>query len=147
MGKFKFRYETLKSVREAMEKKAQKELAEIDLKIKKKYDEIKSLEIKKITERRKFDALRKATISQIQVFEKYIESLEAEKQRIQIEINKLDDLRYEKQKELMKKAQEVKIMEKLKEKHLEDFIREENKTEQKQIDETATGLFVRNKEE
>ncbi len=147
MGKFKFKYEVVQSVREAMEKKAQKELAEIDLKIKRKLEEIQKVELKKLNSKREFDNKRKVTIAEIQFFEKYLESLEEEKEKLHLEVIKLKDLREEKQKELMQKAQEVKIMEKLREKHLEEFIMTENKLEQKQIDEIATELFVRNREE
>ena len=53
----------------------------------------------------------------------------------------------EKQKKLVLARQKTMVLEKLKEKQREEFIYQENLVEQKQIDEMALTMFMRNKDE
>ena len=143
MTNFKYKFKNIKEIKERFEKKAQKELAIIDLEIKKKNNEIieftkqlKECSRKKIEEKSKrimdlhfYEKYQRFLIEQIELAQKSI--LARKKDR---EIKVL---------ELIKKSKETKTFEKLEEQHLAVFIKTQEMTDQKEMDEFAVNEFLR----
>jgi len=145
LAKFVYKYESVKKVKENLEKKAQKELALIDLRIETVEREILAVE----EERKQLMASgpqnKKIKISEVQskiYYDKYLE------EHIKTLIEKLGTLKAEKKvilDELVKKSKEHKIFKTLEEKHLQNFLNEENKSDQIQMDDISVQKFVRKK--
>lgn len=143
MSTFKYKFKSIKEIKERFEKKAQKELAIIDLEIKKKNSEINEL-TKQIKEcnRKKTEDKSKA-IRDLHFYEKYqrflIEQIELAKKSI-LERKKERELKVI---ELIKKSKETKTFEKLEEQHLAEFVKSQEVSEQKEMDEFAVNEFLR----
>ena len=143
MAKFQYKFKTIKDIKERLEKKAQKELAIIDLEIKNKNEEIleltkqlqecnrKKLEIKsnKIKDLHFYEKYQRFLIEQIELVEKYILARKKERSKKMLE--------------LVKKSQETKTFEKLEEKHLTEFLNAQDKLDQKEMDEFAVNEYLR----
>ena len=144
MSKFRFKFENVKKVKEALETKTKKEIAQIDIEI----EEDNNQKQKLIDEKK--NALNK--ISRVSVkaselrFCKNYESLTEKKiQKIDEHMHKLGIRREIKIEELVEKKRETKILSKLEENMLDDFNKEQNKLDIKKFDEIATQKFVRQK--
>jgi flagellar export protein FliJ len=143
MGKFKFKYDPIKRVKEQLEKKVQKEIAEFNDLIEKNKNIITGLEEEMMSKKLKFKKETKASELQFQKnYETYMLVLI---DNIKIKINELVRQKNKKLLELMEKTKEKKIFIKLEEKHLEDFKKIERKIEANSIDEAASQNFVRRK--
>ena len=143
MAKFQYKFKTIKDIKERLEKKAQKELAIIDLEIKNKNEEIlvltkqlqecnrKKLESKsnKIKDLHFYEKYQRFLIEQIELVHKYILVRKKERAKKMIELDK--------------KSQETKTFEKLEEKHLTEFLKAQDKLEQKEMDEFAVNEYLR----
>lgn len=143
MSKFHYKFETIKKVKQIVEKKVQKEIAVIELEIDKKKTSIEALLLEKqntLSEYSKRTSLKIAEIQFVNNFEKYIESKIEE---IKEEINKLELVRQQKTAELTQKSKETKMFEKLEEKHFNEYNIDMNKAEQKEIDDIANKKFSR----
>lgn len=142
MAKFKYKYETIKSIKERLEKKAQKDLATIDLEIANKKKEINNL-LNQLKEEKKRKINDKAKITELHFYEKYESYVFEQVEHLQEYIKKKMEEREEKMQELLKRTKETKTFEKLKEKHLEEYNKELDAREQKDLDEFALKGFVR----
>ncbi|MFZ2864092.1 MAG: flagellar FliJ family protein [Ignavibacteriaceae bacterium] len=142
MSKFKFKFESVKNVKEAFEKKAQKELAQIDLFIS-KHEDIKQKLIDEINVLRKSAYKRKMNISELQFLGGY-DSVLRQQVDMQTEVIKqLEKKRAKKIEEVIVKSKEKKMLNQLEETHKENFIKEENSIEMKYFDEIAVQNFNR----
>lgn len=143
MAKFKYKFKSVKEIKERFEKKAQKELATIELAIatyKKEIVELKK-EIKKSNIEKKNNKLSNA--KDLHFYEKYQKYLE-ERVKIIIEKLKVKEVeRNSKLEELVRRSKETKTFELLEEKHFNEFIKNENKIEQKEMDEFAAKEFIK----
>ena len=138
MAKFKYKFESIKKVKKIFEKKAQKELMEVEAEILKVKQKI--IDTNLVRNKSKKDFLAKAhyTVSEMKFQENYEKYLDEQVENFKLELNELFKLKEEKLKELAEKSKEHKIFDKLKEKNYQDFMLEENKKEQKEIDEIAS---------
>jgi len=138
LSKFKYKYEGIKNVKEAFEKKAQKELSVIDLTIKRKEDEIERLLAEKKEHKSKITSTKKMKVSDLKFADNFQKVIEAKIKEKESEIVELKNKRLLKLKELEQKSKEAKVFNKLKEKHYNDFKITENRNEMKEIDGVAT---------
>lgn len=142
MAKFKFKFESVKNVKEVFEKKAQKELAQIDLFIS-KHEDIKQKLIDEINELRKSAYKRKMNISELKFLGGY-DSVLRQQVDMQTEVIKQLEMKREKKiEEVIVKSKEKKMLNQLEEVHRENFIKEENSVELKFFDELAVQNFNR----
>lgn len=144
MAKFNYKFESVKNVKIALEKKTQKELTLIEMEMVKREDEIKELVEEKTSHKKEMMSRKTMKVAELKFyadFEKVIdEKIEAKKS----EIKKLEVERNKKFEELTEKTRETKMFEKLEEKHKLEFKREQDKLEQIEIDDIATKKFIRN---
>jgi len=143
MSKFHYKFETIKKVKQIVEKKVQKEIAVIELEIDKKKINIDALILEKqntLDEYKKKTSLKISEIQFVNNFEKYIENKIEE---IKDEIEKLELVKKQKTEELTQKSKETKMFEKLEEKHFNEYNIDLNKSEQKEIDDIANKKFSR----
>jgi len=143
VAKFIYKYESVKKVKESLEKKAQKEVASIDLKIEKVKNEILEVDEKRkqISLSGEENDIVKASELHSKIY--YAKYLEEHKKSL---LEKLGKLELEKKTlldELVKKSKEHKIFKTLEEKHLQNFITEENKNDQIRMDDISVQKFVR----
>ena len=143
MTKFKYKFKAIKEIKKRFEKKAQKDLAVIDLDISNKKNEIieitnklKEQKIKKLTDKNK-------TIAKFHFDEKYESYLVNQIEVLQSYIAKRMVERKVKVEELVQKSKETQTFEKLEETHLSEFIKIENEIEQKEMDEFAVTEFLK----
>ena len=142
MAKFVYKFETIKKTKEALEKKAQKEIALIDLEIAKLLDEYKLLEEEELKSKRSW-AKKDIAISEIKFKKNYELLLVRKKNALKTQIEKMNEKKDLKLKELIEKSKEHKIFESLEETYHENFTTEQNSLELKFIDELATQKFIR----
>ena len=143
MAKFQYKFKTIKDIKERLEKKAQKELAIIDLEIKNKNDEIIEL-TKQLKEcnRKKLES-KSNKIKDLHFYEKYQRFLIEQIELVQKYILVRKKERAKKMIELIKKSKETKTFEKLEEKHLTEFLLTQDKLDQKEMDEFAVNEYLR----
>lgn len=144
MAKFHYKFESIKKVKEALEKKAQKEIAVIDIEIKKLEDEYKKLMEEELKSRQSFIKTG-VSVGDIKFKKGYELSLQHQRRTITEKINALNEKRKVKLQELVKRSKEHKIFNILEENYHEAFIMEQNKIDLNNIDEIATQKFVRQK--
>jgi flagellar protein FliJ len=142
MPKFKFKFDSIKKVKDLLEKKVQKEITLIELEIDRNIFECEKLvlEIEDTLKNRKSNK-----ISELKVVENYKRSLEKNIELIQRHIEALRKQKEIKLKELIEKSKENKIFQTLEEVHLEKFKYEENLKDENKINEIATQKFIRDK--
>jgi flagellar FliJ protein len=138
LSKFKYKYEGIKNVKEAFEKKAQKELSVIDLTIKRKQEEIEQLLTEKKKRKSKITSVKKVKVSDLKFSDNFIKVIDAQIKEKESEIVELKNKRLVKLRELEQKSKEAKVFNKLKEKHFHDYKVTENRNEMKEIDDVAT---------
>jgi flagellar export protein FliJ len=142
MSKFNFKYDSIKKVKDILEKKVQKEIAFIDMEIDKNIYEREKL----ILEAEENIKNRKSNrVSELKAIENFKRSIEKKIEIIEKQIVALEKQKEEKMKELIEKSKENKIFQTLEEAHLEDFKHEENLKDEGKINEIATQKFIRNK--
>ena len=142
MPKFKFKYDSVKKVKDLLEKKVQKEIALIDLEIERNITERKKLttEIENNFKNRKSNK-----VSELKAVENYKEALEKKVETIQKQIVLLNKHKEDKVTELIEKSKENKILQTLEENHFENFKYEENLKDESKINEIATQKYIRDK--
>ncbi|HVO73946.1 MAG TPA: hypothetical protein VMT35_07985 [Ignavibacteriaceae bacterium] len=143
MPKFFYKYETIKNVKKNQEKIIQKEVAAINTEIRKLEDEYNKIE-KDEAERRKNLSIKSMKAFELRFEKNYqflvskkLSFIKAEKEKLEIEKGK-------KISELVQKSIEHKIFNTLEENHLQQFKKEENKSESLRIDELAIQKYSRN---
>lgn len=144
MAKFIYKFEAIKKIKESLEKKAQKEVAIIDLDIEKKKNERDEIMAKEKDSRRSLGK-KAVSVGELQFIKNYELFLKNKRAEIQKDIEKLNTRREIKMNELVQKSKEHKIFNKLEEKHFMNFHREQEDLELSFIDELATQKFVRRK--
>ncbi len=144
MAKFKFRFDSVKKVKETFEKKAQKELAQIDLHIEQN-EEHKSKLVNEVNSLQKPGDHKKSTISELKFISQYKNTLVKKIEDKESEISKLKIRRQEKVNEVTQKSKEKKILDKLEEAHQAKFNAVENRNELKNFDDLAVQKFLRSK--
>ncbi len=144
MSKFKYRFENIKRIKETFEKEVQRQIKLIDKEISRLYEYIEELESEKDNEKK--NIFNKSFVNSKELhFYSNIEKLIDEK--IELANQKIAGLKEEKKKkinELLVKSKERRIFEKLEEHHYEEFKLNENKAEQKEVDEFANKKFIKN---
>jgi flagellar FliJ protein len=143
LAKFKYKFNTIKEIKQRFEKKVQKELAVIDLDIASTQKEI--LKLQQLIKEQKIKKIENKFIklTDLHFYEKYESYL---KEQIQVFNKHLDKKKIERKKkfeELIKRSKETKIFEKLEEKHFEDFKNTQEKLEQKEMDEIAVKEYFK----
>jgi flagellar export protein FliJ len=145
LAKFKYKFDIIKEIKQQLEKKAQKELAVIDVDIANNNNKIFELaKLLKEQKKKKLDKKSK-TIKEYHFDEKYESYLVEQIELIRKYIAKKKIERNKKLQELIKKSKETKTFEKLEEKHFADFIKTQEKLEQKEMDEFAVKEFIKEK--
>ena len=142
MPKFKFKYDSVKKVKDLLEKKVQKEIAIIDLEIEKNIAEREKLVLEAAEN---IKNRKNNKISELKAVENYKKFLEKKIEQIQKQITTLEKQKEEKMNELIEKTKENKIFKTLEEAHLEDFKHEENLKDESKLNEIATQKFIRDK--
>jgi flagellar export protein FliJ len=145
MNNFKFKFEPVKKVKEALEKIAQKEIAVINQEINDKNDEINNI----VERKRKNKLMDIVTISvgDLMFNRAYQNQLDNE---IEENLKIIEDLNVKKSKkteELIARAKEKRIFMTLEEIHKDIFIKEENTEDIKVINEIAIQKFARKEHE
>ncbi len=141
MPKFIYKFDTIRKVKESLEKKAQKEVAEIDLSIQKYKKNLQKLMDEEKAESSKFTTNIK--IMELKERQAYLVSLKKKIENVQLQINALYLQREKKIRELIQKSKEHKIFDSLEDVYREQFNEEEKRVEMVQVNETATQRFVR----
>jgi flagellar export protein FliJ len=142
MAKFVYKFESIKRVKETLEKKVQKEVAVIEIQIDKmmtEYDRLTS----EVMESRNKPVYKNITVGELKFKKGYEFCLEKERISILDQINKLKEKRKIKMSELIQKSKEHSIFETLEDNYSENFRNEQNHIEMQVIDEMATQKFVR----
>jgi len=145
MNNFKFKFEPVKRVKEALEKKTQKEIAVINLEINNKNDEINNI----AEEKRKKKLMDIVTISAGDLMFNRVYQRQLDNQ-IDEKLKSIEDLNVKKnmkKDELVVRAKEKKIFLTLEEIHREIFTKEENDQDIKTINEIAIQKFARKEDE
>lgn len=138
MGKFKYRFESVRRVKEIVERQIQKQLHIIELSIQEKHKEIERTQQEKMESKASLDVTKKIKASELH-FRANLDSFYDEKIEMLVkELHELEDQKIKKMHELEEKNKELKIFERLKEKHFEEFVLTEKKEEQNALDEIAT---------
>jgi len=143
MAKFKYKFETIKKIKETMEKKTQKELSLIELEISKANEAIKNLLVSKKLHKAKLTNNGTVKVSMLHYLQNYELLIDKKIETLQMHITELQKSKEKKIAELAQRTKEAKMFEKLKEKHYLDFLNEQKKIDQIEIDEIASKKFVR----
>lgn len=142
MGKFVFKFDKIHKVKIILEKKIQKEIAELDLMIASLEEKIVGLR-----EARKslafFDGQFTISAGYAQYKTRQEEILDNQIELVILEKRKILERKEKKILELQEKAKDRKIFEKLEEQYKSNYEYEQLMAEQKLIDETATAKFIR----
>lgn len=141
--KFKYQFESIKRIKETLEKKTKKELATIGLQIEKTKHEIEKLENARKALHLDITAKNNHPAATLQFRSHYDDYLEQQINQHEKEIVQLEELKEAKIAELAQKRKDTKIFEALEEKQFEEYLKNENKSEQIQIDEIGVQKFVR----
>ena len=143
MGKFIYKFETVKNVKKTIEKKVQKEISLIEKEINKLLTMLSKLEYEKSENRSEMLKKVNLKVSELKFYSNFESYIEQQGKRINEKILSLERQKEKKRDELKQKSKETKIFEKLEEKHLESFTITQNKLEQIEIDDIATKNFLR----
>lgn len=143
MAKFKYKYGSIKNIKERLKTKAQREVYLVDTKINKVKQDIDNLRMK--LSETKQDTLNSGNLksSELQFitnYERFVYESISQKEEELVQLNKERNKKLE---ELAEKSKEVKIFNMLEEKEYENYLIEENRREQKEIDEIAAKKFVK----
>lgn len=141
MSQFLYKFDSIKKTKDILEKKVQKELADIDIQIENLSDEFVKLEKKKENSVKNLQQYKR--VSDLKQLDNYRNNLKQQMEVVKKKIDLLTLKRQNKLDELIIKSQESKMFRKLEEVHLEEYNHEENIKEEKIINEVATQKFIR----
>lgn len=141
MKKYKFQFESIKKIKEMLEKKAQKEVAEIEHEIERAKREFARMEEEKNKVLNTGKTSYKA--SELQFRNDYRELMDKKLELMTQYIEELGFKRDEKMQDLIQKSKEHKIFDALDDNEKEKFLLEQNKIEALDIDEIAISKFIR----
>ena len=142
MSKFNYRFESIKKIKDSLEKKAAKELAEIDVFIERQRQEYNRV-VERSNNTKRDISHEKLSSFELKFIKGYEEDLKQQLLLIKLKINQLELKKDEKMVELVQKSKENKMFGTLKENHLEIFQLNENKIEMDSINEMATQKYIR----
>ncbi len=140
--KFKFKYDSLLSIKELLIEEKDKELRKLNLKIEEKKQLINSLreEALNILERNASKNMRSVNLQNLKSYQSYlIEKEKREREELKTLMEQKDRLVAK----IVELNKEKKIIEKLKEKYFQNFLEEENRRDQKAMNDFAVQSFVR----
>ncbi|MFZ1290312.1 MAG: flagellar export protein FliJ [Melioribacteraceae bacterium] len=143
MAKFKYKFETIKSIKERFEKIVMKELSIINLEIERLKKEIEALKLELKETKLKKLTYSTIKINDLQFYAKHENYLERQIGLLRKELSKKNIEKEKKIKELIKKSKETKTFEKLEEKHRMEYFKTQDKLEQIELDEIAVKEFNR----
>lgn len=143
MKKFKYKFDTILSVKENFKKQAMKEVALIGKQIEENLEKKESL-IKELNECKNSSNKNMMKISELQFIESHIYFLTKKIQFVDDEMSRLKLQLKMKQNELLEKTKESKIFQKMKEVKYLSYKIEENQEENKMLDELAIQKASRN---
>src|SRR3989339_303597 len=138
MAKFNYKFAAVQRIKSTIEKKVQKELSTIDLEIEKTKKVINDLILEKKQRKEEVKSKKSLKVSELNFYESLEKNINAKIELVEREIKKLEKKRIMKQLELVEKSKETKMFEKLEVKHFNDFVKEQNKIEQIEMDDIAT---------
>lgn len=143
MTKFVYKFESIKKIKETLEKKVLKEISVIEKDIENENEKLNNvfLEIEKT--KSSFSEKRNIKASELKFLGDVEYLLELNAEKIRKEIIRLEQVKKNKLHELVEKSKEHKMFETLEDKYQEDFISAQNHKEQKDIDEMAVTKYVR----
>ena len=147
MAKFIFKFNTLKKYKENLEKILQKEIAEIDLEIAAKQENIKQIVDELYNAKENLLKKQKLSGFDLNYYQDFSNFCEHKINKLQDEIKTLEKKRQNKVAELLEKTKEKKIVYRIEELHKEAFEFGQNKIEQSFIDELASVRFAREQSE
>jgi len=140
MAKYMFKFQSIKNVKEMLEKKIQEEISRINKQIENFRFELKHLTNEK--KRVSIQTTEKSTIvSDYQSMKMYSSHLQQQMEAIERKIEVSLKKREEKQKELVERKKEIKSLEIIKENDYLNFLSEERKNELKALNEVALRNF------
>lgn len=142
MSKFKFKFDNIARIKATIKKKILRDISQMDNKIAKFQDDIQKLKAS-LQEEKEYYFQKHSRVEEMQTLERHEIFIKKKINSFENEIRKLKKLKTEKVNELTKLAKEEKILELLKEKHLEKYLYEEKKIEEKFFDEIALRLSSR----
>ncbi len=144
MSKFVYKFEAIRQVKESLEKKAQKEVALIELEIDKLNKEYNKILEEENSSRGNFFT-KNTLISEIKFKKNYEMYLAKMRSDLTEKISKLNNQKEIKVSELIQKSKEHKIFDSLEETLHENYKHEEKHKEKLFVDELATQKFIRQK--
>lgn len=144
MSKFVFKYSSVQKIKENFERKAQKELAQIDLFIQQQ-EKLKKDLIDEINLLRNNKNIKRVYAADLIFAGGYKNSVIKKIESVDSELNNLNNKRNQKLDEVLQKSKEKKVLNKLEEIHIENFVKESNQIETKELDEIAVQKFTRDK--
>lgn len=143
MAKFNYKFDSVRRIKHAIEKKAQKELSEINIEIERAKKKIFELELERKKMKEEVLSKKNVKIAELKFYENFEKNINEKKETIEFEISELEKRKKLKQEELVERAKETKMFDKLEIKHYNEFVKEQNKLEQIELDDIATKKFVR----
>lgn len=144
MSKFVFKYSSVKKIKENFERKAQKELAQIDLFIQQQ-EKLKQELIDEINSLRNNKTKKRVCAADLIFAGGYKNCVIKKIESVDSELNNLTNKRNQKLDEVLQKSKEKKVLNKLEEIHIDNFLKESNQIETKELDEIAVQKFSRDK--
>lgn len=140
MARFKFRLDILLRLAQNKEEEAKKELASWQKQLLEAQEKLQKILMEITSSLNEKSAKR--NINEILLYEAYLESLRNQQKKTENEIEYFTVERNKAIIKLQETIKERKILEKLKEKKLEQYIFDENQKEQKEADEIGSKIFI-----
>lgn len=140
MARFKFRLDILLRLAQNKEEEAKKELASWQKQLLEAQEKLQKILMEITSSLNEKSAKR--NINEILLYEAYLESLRNQQKKTENEIEYFTVERNKAILKLQETIKERKILEKLKEKKLEQYIFDENQKEQKEADEVGSKIFI-----
>lgn len=140
MAKFIYRMQSILDIKAKMEEQAKMEFAAARMRLDEEEEKLQILYDRKASYEDKGRELLKDSLKVLEILEnreaitRMEEFIALQKQQVQLAKDRLEDARYK----LQVARQESKTQEKLKEKAFDEFIREENAREAKEVDELTS---------
>lgn len=143
MAKFNYKFASVQRIKNTIEKKVQKELSVIDLEIEKAKIKLSELEAEKKRRKEELKLKKSVKVAELNFYDNFEKNMIVKINSVEKEIMNLETSRRIKQEELVEKSKETKMFEKLEIKHHGEFLKEQDKLEQIELDDIATKKFVR----
>ena len=143
MAKFIYRMQSILNIKEKLEEQARMDFAQANMRLAAEEEKLQQLEDRKILYENKARELQKDSLNVMDILENQtaIERMKAFIADQQIEVKRAEAVVEETRHVLMEAMQETKTQHKLREKAFEEFMREENAREAKEIDELTSYTY------